>query len=914
MSRLRSPGTRLAGFAAATSLAVLGLAAPAQAADNIITDGTTEITTGEWVCDTAVHVEKLDVIGEVTLILDDGCDLTATTTQTSPESAPIQVEYGNSLTIDGTGSLDTTGFESAGIGGGARAGNGTITINGGTITATSSWGAGIGSGNLHRGARGTIAINGGTITTTSDWGAGIGGGEGSHSGPVTINGGTITATGGSGAGIGGGNGGTGTVTIHDGLVSATSTTGAGIGGGIYAAGNGTTVVITGGDVTASADTGAAGIGTGHRVSGGSGGVVTISGDASVTANGGDATNSSTGSGAGIGTGHEEDGPTDVTIATTGTVTAIGGESGFGHSAGAAIGSGGAATHRLVTTSISGTSGIASILPVDMDLPDGAELPDGMTHGTFSVPVDGSLTFAGSATDPSEIAQLFLDGTEVHATEHTIATPDQDHELTATAVTSIVDASIVLDAPARDEPLAESATPDHDTYTVDSVTWDPADSPASPAAAYTATVVLAPIDGHGFTDAPTGTINGEPAEATKNADGTLTLTREFPATDKAAPMLTLDADPATGTTTPGDVALTATLTGAFPDIDEHDVELTVDGPDGVEIVSAPTDENGIATYTLDAPRSGEYTFGAAFAGDESNRPADAETITGYAVSPIPVAEASVTIDAPTSGSGLAADATPDDETYTVDSVAWGPNDAAAVPGTPYTATLTLSPAAEHTFTDDTAGTVNGEPAEAALGEDGTLTLVAEFPATAKSATELELDVAPPDGAMQPGEVTLTATLAGAYPDDAGHEITFRVEAAEATAGISAVDAQILTAVTGEDGTASVTLNDLAPGDYAFSAAYAGDGANAATASDPISGYGVAPEPTPTPTPEPEPTAAPEPAPTPTESPAPAPAPEDPDDLAATGGTPPAEALWASLALLTAGVLLLTRRGARADASR
>ena len=95
---------------------------------------------------------------------------------------------------------------------------GKITINGGTINATANGpGAGIGGGGYFVdydgvGAEVNIAINAGNITATSRYGAGIGSGEGSRADytnvkSIIIAGGTINATGGpSSAAIGGGEG------------------------------------------------------------------------------------------------------------------------------------------------------------------------------------------------------------------------------------------------------------------------------------------------------------------------------------------------------------------------------------------------------------------------------------------------------------------------------------------------------------------------------------------------------------------------------------------------------------------------------------------------------------------------------------------------------------------------------------
>ena len=87
----------------------------------------------------------ITVTGEVYLILVNGCELNAT--------KGIQVSEGNSLTIyaqsteDGMGALNATGIGGdAGIGGGNGGDGGTITINGGTVTAISKDGAGTGAG------------------------------------------------------------------------------------------------------------------------------------------------------------------------------------------------------------------------------------------------------------------------------------------------------------------------------------------------------------------------------------------------------------------------------------------------------------------------------------------------------------------------------------------------------------------------------------------------------------------------------------------------------------------------------------------------------------------------------------------------------------------------------------------------
>jgi len=222
-------------------------------------------------------------------------------------AAGIRVTTGATLTIQGNGSLNAestfvpTGYigNGAGIGGGVGEDGGSITVNGGTITALckSSSGAGIGGGENGNGGNititggtinatgdagigggyygngGNILITGGSVNATGSIGAGIGGGYRNEGGNITITGGTITAESGhDGAGIGGGDGvinsAGGTITIEGGTVYAKSAgRGAGIGGGIAAATG--TITITGGIITAESGEDGAGIGSGSNGGGGS---------------------------------------------------------------------------------------------------------------------------------------------------------------------------------------------------------------------------------------------------------------------------------------------------------------------------------------------------------------------------------------------------------------------------------------------------------------------------------------------------------------------------------------------------------------------------------------------------------------------------------------------------------------------
>ena len=164
-----------------------------------VTESTTVLTGNYIVTQDVTISSRITISGNATLILGEGKTLTA------PKG--IELSGGNSLTIDGTGTLLINNCDKYKSGIGA-VNVGTLTINGGTINVTGgSCGAGIG-GDEENTSGGTITINGGVVNATGgNMGAGIGGAYGFNGhavcGTVTINGGQVTAIGGSNApGIG----------------------------------------------------------------------------------------------------------------------------------------------------------------------------------------------------------------------------------------------------------------------------------------------------------------------------------------------------------------------------------------------------------------------------------------------------------------------------------------------------------------------------------------------------------------------------------------------------------------------------------------------------------------------------------------------------------------------------------------
>ena len=259
-----------------------------------VTSSDTGWTTGWYVVQGTVEIgSRVTVSGDVHLILTDGCTLTV--------NGGIQVQDNSTESTPNTNALTIYGQTQP-----VLDADGNVTNNVGKLIATGAKrdnNAVIGGngGNSYGGSCGTIIINGGTVTATSTgYGAAIGGGygifTGGSGGTITINGGNINASNQIGAGIGGGEGGGdggsgGTITINGGTVTATSTdSGAAIGGGYNGGGGGTggdggKITITGGNTTASGYYCTA-IGGGFGDYGGSGGEVTITGG-TVTATGGD---------------------------------------------------------------------------------------------------------------------------------------------------------------------------------------------------------------------------------------------------------------------------------------------------------------------------------------------------------------------------------------------------------------------------------------------------------------------------------------------------------------------------------------------------------------------------------------------------------------------------------------------------
>ncbi len=164
-------------------------------------DGTTRLDlTDGWyaVTENVNDISTFNVIGDVNLILCDGCTL--------HDDWLVCVNPGGNLTIwgqtEGTGTLSANGTSNHAPG--IQNTDASVTINGGTVIATGGYQC-AGIGGLYEYDEieiiengGTLTVNGGTVVATGGSGAaGIGGGENGDCGRITITGGTVTAIAGS---------------------------------------------------------------------------------------------------------------------------------------------------------------------------------------------------------------------------------------------------------------------------------------------------------------------------------------------------------------------------------------------------------------------------------------------------------------------------------------------------------------------------------------------------------------------------------------------------------------------------------------------------------------------------------------------------------------------------------------------
>ena len=124
-------------------------------------------------------------------------------------------------------------------------------------------------------------------------------------------------------------------------------------------------------------------------------------------------------------------------------------------------------------------------------------------------------------------KIWLEITEDNVTYAVNATETVVSEISSVAITDIATpvSNTALDAEA-------SCVTEGVSSITPQITWTPSDSTAGYNTSYTASITLTAATGYEFTDSTTATVLGNNATSiTKNTDGTLTVTYDFPATAK-----------------------------------------------------------------------------------------------------------------------------------------------------------------------------------------------------------------------------------------------------------------------------------------------------------------------------------------------------------------------------------------------
>jgi LPXTG-motif cell wall-anchored protein len=557
-------------------------------------------------------------------------------------------------TLEITGSITNTGGGIAIQGGSASASNvvvsggtvtsqghalnaGSITMNGGTVS--SSAGSALSGG--------TITVNGGNVTSSSTY-------EVIHTlnGSVTVSDGAVSALGGGDAiKIDSG----GSVTVDGGTVSSTS------GSAIECNG---TVIVSGGTVSTTTGDPAIFIQSSTSSLTVSGGVVESTGGKAIQTFGGSITVS----------GGAVSSTTNTAILTSaGNVLVSGGT--VSSSTGDAIntGSGNVTLNGGVVSSFSSsgyainTSGGAVSVTDGFVFAYGTSVSDVVSApGSVSVSSPGAVVAwdqgagttaytEGDASDltvePSGAATWHYDGTDsgiLSASGEFLTVPGVTvtspltYTISATALTSFGFLPISYIQPAAQTVTVTNTGSGSVTLTQPTATnYDIGALSTNTLAANggTATFTVRPKGGlavgnHDETITVSGS-NG--ASATVSASFTV---------NKTTPTLSLSASPTGSQTYPGNVTLTATLSGAAS-LDGHAITFT--GTNGIS-ETAQTDASGVATTTLTSPAAGAYTFNASFVGDGNNDSATAASISGYTINALSLSSSA---SIPTTGNGALA---------------------------------------------------------------------------------------------------------------------------------------------------------------------------------------------------------------------------------------------------------------------
>ena len=256
--------------------------------------------------------------------------------------------------------------------------------------------------------------------------------------------------------------------------------------------------------------------------------------------------------------------------------------------------------------------------------------DGTQDWFYSKQITGTETI--NASDIKSALSLTSD-IDLSACKIWLETTDSTSNLTyavnATDIISITSVAITdIDIPVSNTALdtEASCTTEGVKSTTPQITWTPSDTTAGYNKSYTASVTLTADTGYEFADNVTATVSGNTATSvTKNADGTLTVTKEF-TTDKrkiesvAAPTVPenntftayygydgYDTTPISGTNTELGKTATVTFEGTTsPTTEDMAVTWTIESDGGV-YDKTPEAEN---TFRWTIPESALTNYNAA----------------------------------------------------------------------------------------------------------------------------------------------------------------------------------------------------------------------------------------------------------------------------------------------------------------
>jgi hypothetical protein len=193
--------------------------------------------------------------------------------------------------------------------------------------------------------------------------------------------------------------------------------------------------------------------------------------------------------------------------------------------------------RAYKVTFNSNGGIGEVPPVTVMNGDSVELPGG--DGLYNEGFD----FIGWNTDEYGTGTHYSEGESSYITVTGNITFYAVWVPLVTDDVSITNPEISIAAPVKGAVPDTRAISEADSFTVETVSWDPADSPFKGGEVYTATVMLVAANGFTFIGLETATINGQTAEVSGNTGTAVTLSYTFAATiDKTVSSIAIKEQP------------------------------------------------------------------------------------------------------------------------------------------------------------------------------------------------------------------------------------------------------------------------------------------------------------------------------------------------------------------------------------